>query len=59
MSRITRRDFVGMSAAGGLVAFRSDPAHLDRRRNEKGGRRPMAFYLTRQGPRTWRMPSPS
>jgi uncharacterized protein with GYD domain len=53
MGKITRRDFVSIGAAGGLLVLgsdpdlRSDPSHSARRRDESKGGRPMPFYLSR------------
>jgi uncharacterized protein with GYD domain len=55
MGRITRRDFVSISVAGGLVALGSEPLQFSRRPNESEGGGPMPFYLTRFSytPATW------
>src|SRR5260221_11401032 len=55
MRRITRRDFVNMSAAGGLAALGLNQAHFDRRPDESEGGKAMPFYLTRFSytPATW------
>ena len=55
MGRITRRDFVGMSAVGGLVGLGFDPTGSARPRKESKGGRAMQFYLTRFSytPATW------
>jgi uncharacterized protein with GYD domain len=55
MSRITRRDFLSITAAGGLIALGADPGRLDRRRDEREGGKPMPLYLTRFSytPATW------
>jgi uncharacterized protein with GYD domain len=55
MAKLTRRDFVGISAAGGLLALGSDPAHLVHWQDQSKGGRPMPLYLTRftYDPATW------
>jgi uncharacterized protein with GYD domain len=65
MSKLTRRDFMSISAAAGLaishcgrakrVLGTPDPADFDHRRDESEGGGPMPFYLTRFSytPATW------
>jgi uncharacterized protein with GYD domain len=55
VDRITRREFIGISAAGGFLTLGSDPAHLFHRRNQSEGGRPMPLYLSRFSytPTTW------
>src|SRR5438132_3671297 len=65
MGKLTRRDFMGVSAAVGLaISSRNrakgmratpQPEHFDRQRDESEGGRPMPFYLTRFSytPATW------
>ena len=55
MSNITRRNFMSIGAAGGLLALGSDPEHADHWRDESEGGRPMPLYLSRFSytPATW------
>ena len=65
MSKLTRRDFIGVSAALGLAMSRyrganhmlgtSDAPHFDHREDTNEGGRPMPIYLTRFSytPATW------
>src|SRR5688572_22183413 len=65
MSKLTRRDFMGVSAALGLAMSHrrgakrtlgtSEAGHLDRRGDRNEGGRPMPIYLTRFSytPETW------
>jgi uncharacterized protein with GYD domain len=65
MSKLTRREFMSVSAAAGLAMAQggparrmlgtADPADIDHRRDDSEGGGPMPFYLTRFSytPATW------
>jgi uncharacterized protein with GYD domain len=55
VDRITRREFINISAAGGLLTLGSDPAHFYHRWEQREGEGSMPLYLSRFSytPATW------